>query len=364
MRKRYLRLGLILATLVAGAIAYIGVGAGLYSHYRLEYATYQIAPAGPCGALVAWSPPRVLYTAFYPNQPALVTIRYRAPSPQTLRISVGIPHFTQQQSVEVQAVPAFQEHVFKPPLLDSDVLDALVGPDQRDEQIRLVIQSSTGTVCDISASLRLMSRLWMHWYDPAAGDNSRYLAGWITPQAHSVAELVGRTAQWLAEHPGSYPGTTTLSGYDAGRASAQDVRNQVNALFDTLQSVYHVHYAQDNVPFDRDERIQLPQDILTSAAPTGMCVETTDILASAVERLGMRPYVIIVPGHAFLGIALGTDESAPIEYWETSDLNGGVSGSQANVHGDAEYSMYQRAGQVLRVINVQYERQRGIEPIE
>lgn len=144
------------------------------------------------------------------------------------------------------------------------------------------------------------------------------------------------------------------------------MRGQVDAIFDTLQFVYHVHYTQDNVPFDRDatQLVQLPRDILTSADPSGMCVETTVILASAVERLGMRPFIVIVPGHAFLGVALGMDPASPVEYWETSDLDGGVTGSQANVHGDAEYADAQAHGQIQRVLDIAAERARGIEPME
>jgi hypothetical protein len=95
-----------------------------------------------------------------------------------------------------------------------------------------------------------------------------------------------------------------------------------------------------------------------------MCLETTAILASAVEHLGMRPFIIIIPGHAFLGVALSADVGAPIEYWETSDLNDGVSGQQANIHGQNEYLTARSGGHILGVVDIQYERQQGIDPIE
>ncbi|HEX8035298.1 MAG TPA: hypothetical protein VF510_15695, partial [Ktedonobacterales bacterium] len=91
-----------------------------------------------------------------------------------------------------------------------------------------------------------------------------------------------------------------------------------------------------------------------------MCVETTAILASAVEHLGMRPYFILIPGHVFLGVALGQDLSAPLAYWETSVLNG-VTGNQANLYGDNEYTAHRADAQA---VDVQYWRQHGILPIE
>jgi hypothetical protein len=363
MRKRVVVLGVVLALVTAGSVGYVVAGAQLYWNYRLLYANYQLSSDGPCGTLVAWSPPRVVYTAFYVNQPSFVSVRYRSDAPQTLRITVSIPRFTQEQTVQVQAAQLFQSAAFKPPLLDAHVLDALIGPGQMPAQVHLRVQTATGVACDNSAPLTLMSREWMHWSDPATGDNSAYLAGWITPQAPAILDLVGRTDQWIEQRPATYGGITAMRGYDAGRATASDVRNQVDALFDALQSVYHIHYASDNVVFGRDQRIRLPQDVLTGAAPTGMCVETTAILASAVEHLGMRPYVVIVPGHAFLGVALGADLTAPIEFWETSDLNGST-GTQANLDGNSEYRDATQANTIQTVIDVQYERVHGIEPIE
>ena len=161
-------------------------------------------------------------------------------------------------------------------------------------------------------------------------------------------------------------------GYDEGRATPDVVIQQVNAIFDTLQFVYHMHYAEDNVPFDRDAEqvIQLPRDVLPANPllgpdPAAMCLETTAIIASAVERLGMRPYFVIVPGHAFLAVALGPSPSAPKAYWETSFLGDDVYGSQAALYANqTEYPMYQSQGKVLAVIDIAAERLAGIEPIE
>ncbi len=362
MRKRYVGLALALALLLALVGAYVARGAQLYHNYHLAYANYQVLPAGPCDALVTWSPPSDLYTAFYVNQPRLLTLRYRSPGPQTLRITISIPGFTQEQTREVQAASAFQQLDFKPPLL-AGALDSLVSPGQRDGQVRLQVHGDGGT-CTVTAPLKLKSPRLIHWFNAATGtDYSPYLAGWVTPDVQAVATFVGRASERLAQRPADYPGTSGLTGY-LGQPSADAVRGQVDALFDTLAGAYHVRYAEDNVPYATDavQRIQLPSDILGSPAPTGMCVETTVTLASAVERLGMHPYIMLVPGHAFLGVALGPDSAAPIEYWETSLLNG-QSGAQANAFGDQEYRRAV-ATNSPGVVDVAYERGLGVLPIE
>jgi hypothetical protein len=362
MRKRSLSLSAVIALLAAGCFSYLAIGQHLYASYHHANATYQFAPAGSCGALIAWSPPAVLYAGLYINQRELVTVRYSSSTPQTLRISVSVPRFTQEQTIQVQAAKAFQSQSFKPPLFDSTVLDSLVSPDRRDAQLHLRVETQNDTVCDTTAPMVLMSRQWIHWTTGVAGDNAALLAGWVTPQAPAVIDLVGRTDDWIAHHASAYGGITALRGYDGGRASTQDVREQVNALFDTLRGDYHLHYASDNVVFGRDQRIQLPQDVLRNPSPSGMCVETTVILASAIERIGMRSFIVLVPGHAFLGVALGLNPAAPISYWETSylDVN---SASQANVNGEDEYNRF-ASQDAVRVIDISYERSVGVEPME
>jgi hypothetical protein len=366
MRKRVVVLSLALALITAGSVGYVAAGARLYQRYQRDYPNYRLDRDNPCGTLITWSPPQILYTGLYANEPALATLRYRSatPQPQTLRITLSIPRFTQEQTIQVQGASAFQTQAFKPPLLGPSVLETLTAAGQLQSQLHLRVQTANGTACDTSTSIQLMSPEWMHWGDVSTADNSAYLAGWVTPDAPTILELIGKTALWIEQRPADYPGITALRGYDAGRAAPADVRNQVNALFDTLQSVYHIHYAADNLVYGRDQLIRLPQDVLSSRAPTGMCAETTAVLASAVEHLGMRPYIVIIPGHAFLGVALGVDPGSPVEYWETSDLNGGVDGSQANLHGNDEYATENQHGAIESVIDIQNERAHGIEPIE
>jgi hypothetical protein len=190
MRKRYMSLGIAFALLTSGALGYVLVGMRLYARYHTAYANYQFADTGPCGTLIAWSPPHLIYTGLYVNAPELVTLRYRSPQPQILRISLSIPELTQEQTLQIEAEPAFQAQSFKPPLLGATALDALVSPGQRQALIHLRVQSAANTICETTAPVELKSRQWMRWYDPAtATDYAPYLAGWVTPNAPAIANL-------------------------------------------------------------------------------------------------------------------------------------------------------------------------------
>jgi len=363
MRRRRVALGALLFTLLLASALYVSYGLRVYARYGDVYHSYATA----CDALITWSPPRTLYMGFYPNMPALVTLRYRSPVPEATSLTVSIPGFTQPQTIESASAQGFRAATFKPPLLSSTTLDTLVGAQRRDAQIVVQLSSESQTLCQTSAPVTLMSRQWIQWRDSSTGqDNTPLIAGWVTPNDRSITTLIGRAALRLSAHPDHYDDLAALYGYDQGAATAQEVRDQVDAVFDTLQFDYHLRYAADNAPFTQDaaQQVQLPRDVLGASAPTGMCVETTVILASAVERLGMRPYIVFTATHAFLGVALGASAQAPIEYWETSDLNGGVAGAQANAHGNAEFAQDTAAHQIQEVVDIQYERAHGVAPME
>ncbi|MDE3231173.1 MAG: hypothetical protein KGO05_14945, partial [Chloroflexota bacterium] len=306
MLRRRVALAALLLTLLAGSAAYVSYGLRIYARYGDLYADYTTA----CDTLIAWSPPQTIYAGFYPNMPALVTIRYRSPAPEATNLTVSIPGFTQAQTVNTNTAQGFRTATFKPPLLSPTVLDATVGAPSRAAQIVVKLTAGARTLCATSAPLRLYSRQWIQWHNPTTGaDNTPLIAGWVTPDDPSIVALIGRASKRVSAHPVNYDNLPALFGYQQGATTSEQARNQVNALFDTLQFDYHLRYAADNPSFtsSASQQAQLPRDVLGATAPTGMCVETTVILASAVERLGMRPYIIFTATHAFLGVALSGD---------------------------------------------------------
>lgn len=363
MRRRRVALAALLLALLAGSSAYVAIGLRVYARYGSEYADYTTA----CDTLITWTPPTTIFAGFYPNQASLVTIRYRSPAPEATNLTVVVPGFTQSQTVNANTAQGFRTATFKPPLLSPTTLDSLIGTPRRAAQIEVRLSSGARTLCMTSAPVWLYSRQWIQWRNSATGaDNTPLIAGWVTPDDPSVVELVRRAALRLSAHQENYDDLPALFGYQQGAATPEQARNQVNALFDTLQFDYHLRYAADNAPFTTSDaqQVQLPRDVLGASEPTGMCVETSVILASAVERLGMRPYIVFTATHAFVGVAMSDDPHAPIEYWETSDPNGGVTGAQANTKGDGEYAQYSADHQITEVVDIQSERARGVEPME
>jgi hypothetical protein len=363
MRGRRIALGLLIVALLAASAGYVAAGLRVYAGYQSVYSAYTLS----CGGALAWSPPPALYLGLYANQPELVHVRIRSGTPALAKVTVSVPGLTLPQVIDSPSDSAFQTLSFKPSLLADVAQDNTTPAGKRNAQIVVTAQVGGRGACQAVAPLALFSRQWMVWRDPVTGaDTSRYIVGWVTPQSREVGALIGKASRRLAEHPELYSDVPALYGYDGGRATPDQTRNQVDALFDTLQSDYHMRYSSDNAPFttSSSQLVQAPGDVLTNSSPTGMCVETTVILASAVERLGMRPYLVFTSSHAYLGVALGAQPGSQIEYWETSDLNGSSLGSQANADGNDEYAHDRSSHAVTAVVDVAYERSQGIEPIQ
>jgi hypothetical protein len=361
MRRRRSALGALLLALMVASTLYVAAGLRVFANYRAANGLYTLT----CDGMLAWVPPSSLYAGFYYNQPAFVSVQARSSQPSVARITVVIPGFTAPQTYQASVGSTFQSLPFKPQLLAQSPLTSLAAPGRLRAELVATAQFRGRPSCQLSTPITLFSRQWIRWRDGGTQtDMTPYIAGWVTPHSPAIATLVGRASQRLRAHPELYDSLPALFGYDQGQASGSQVRDEVDAIFDTLQNDYHMRYTADNAPFtaDSSQIVQAPSDILSGEAPSGMCVETTVILASAVERLGMRPLIVFTSSHAYLGVALRDAQDAPITYWETSDLNGSTLGSQANVDGDTEFAKDLSTHAVTDIVDIASERARGIQP--
>ena len=93
-----------------------------------------------------------------------------------------------------------------------------------------------------------------------------------------------------------------------------------------------------------------------------MCIELTNLLASAVERIGLHAEIVSIPGHAFLGVATTRDNKS-FEYWDAVDMNNNIAADSANVHADAVYRQHARAHTLVETILVSDARNAHVGPM-
>src|SRR5437660_818476 len=130
--------------------------------------------------------------------------------------------------------------------------------------------------------------------------NAQLLARWVTPHDDKVLRLVSQAERLVPG--GRMRGYNLVPGVDL----AAQVRAQAAAIFRAMRrsgiSYVSSIYTFGNYP-NETERIRLPRETLELS--NANCIDVSVAFASALENLGMKPVIVIVPGHAFTGVRLG-----------------------------------------------------------
>jgi len=113
-----------------------------------------------------------------------------------------------------------------------------------------------------------------------------FIAVFVTPKVDKVQELLSIAKEY---HP-----KRSLAGYQS------DVLSQIEAIYYALQKHYRVSYVSTPIAFGKDEvqKVRLPKESLYLSSAN--CIDGAVLFASAIEALGMKPYIVIVPNHAFV----------------------------------------------------------------
>ncbi len=355
MGRKVIVLILAVIVLIALSAGYIVGGIEAYSHYLVDN---QEHCGGQSPVHVCVQAPSALFSAFYPSDVStkvpLISIKYSSSSPITLIISTSILNFSQQENTTVSATASTQTVNFIPPLLNSTVLRQLTNDANTSLQVRVTDTHNTLYYVDDSPVL-LHSRRLMEW----VAANRLKIAAWVTPNDPAIAQLIKKAISHLQAQPP--PAPRAMIGYFS--ATPKEVRDQVDAIFDAMRLDYSIHYVQASVPYGGPDdsnialqNIRLPFEVLQQRS--GMCVELTTLLASAVESIGLHAEIVIVPGHAFLGVATNSSDTQ-FEYWDAVEVNNNIAGDSANISTDSEYKQQH----IVDTILISDARNQGIGPM-
>lgn len=133
--------------------------------------------------------------------------------------------------------------------------------------------------------------------------NAQWVARWVTPHDAAVLKLV---ANARAHVPGGRMRGYSAQPNELPASVAAQVRAQAKAVFDALRAS-GISYVSSIYTFGNyvgeAQRIRLPSETLS--LNNANCIDVSVAFASAMENLGLRPVIVIVPGHAFAGVRLG-----------------------------------------------------------
>jgi hypothetical protein len=142
----------------------------------------------------------------------------------------------------------------------------------------------------------LAARQWL--VDPDSPVLSlELLAAFVQPNHAALGPIVARAAAYLDAETTS--GSLAVDHVLPGR---------IDAIVEAVCAAVHeagIYYAQPPASWGYGQKVRSPGDVLEQKI--GTCLDTTLLVASALEHLGIHPVLWIVRGHAFVG------------YWRTPD---------------------------------------------
>lgn len=125
------------------------------------------------------------------------------------------------------------------------------------------------------------------------------LAAYVQPHEPELATVMRRADEILSNDAGG-PG---LSGYQSQDPLRVD--RMVDALYEAVRSrgIAYVNppanWDLQGNPETSGQRVRLPGEVLREGLAT--CLDSTVLMASLIEAIGIRPLIIVIPGHAFVG---------------------------------------------------------------
>ncbi|KQP82155.1 DUF4011 domain-containing protein [Aeromicrobium sp. Leaf291] len=124
------------------------------------------------------------------------------------------------------------------------------------------------------------------------------LAAFVQPNDPSIGSFLDAVRVRLERTTGS--GST--QGYQAGPERADAI---VQAIWDEARG-RNITYSNPPASWAAGQKVRTPSEVLEGRV--GTCLDTTVVLAAAIEHAGLHPVLFVVEGHAFLG------------YWRDEDL--------------------------------------------
>jgi len=115
------------------------------------------------------------------------------------------------------------------------------------------------------------------------------------------------------------------------------------------------------------QSMRLPRDVVYGNS--GLCVELAYLWASIAQAAGAKPYLVFIPGHAFVILEAGDGSQLPVE----CTMIGGGAGGNLNAAGTFDQAVeaagktlqqVMEAGAPITILNVQEQHANGIRPPE
>lgn len=215
-------------------------------------------------------------------------------SEQRYRIAVRVPGWSDQE-VQVVVVPAgaARNYLFAPSFLPRLYQNREITAATAQVKITDI---AGNPVYSSTAPVRMRAVEDMFW--GKGFKYAQFIASWVTPHDPRVEKILSRAKELM-------PGRR-LPGYEDWKDAAgqeRETRLQARAIYTALQK-QRLSYVKSSLTFGANtnvsERIRTPRESIVASSAN--CIDAAVLFASAFENLGMEPEIVLVPGHAYVGV--------------------------------------------------------------
>ena len=200
----------------------------------------------------------------------------------------------------------------------------------------------------------ILSRNDMVWNLNSGFDMAPLITTFVTP--HDKMGYINKVLRLAADRT-PFRRMVGYQPLDPNKLPGQITDWQVKAVYDTLANL-GMRYVNTPMSYAGQQRIKFPSQVLDDRS--GNCIELSILYASIFEALDMEPVIVLVPGHAFMGVRAWHGSNSVL-FLETT-MTGYRSYAEAREIGNREFYSYSMKREAL-VIDIKKCRDLGITPV-
>ena len=261
-----------------------------------------------------------IYPSLYETYDAFAIIKTSCTSgSRSIVVEAEIEGFTQKYVETFDLDAAYRAIYIKPPALTGELNLNTAKP----AQLKITVSEKDGTLIEAkSFPITLKSKYDFEWYSSDYGISTKdNILCFLTPEAEAIVQLKRAAVDEIAAMTGgavqSFVGYQSIFPSNYATTYIQ-VAGLMRALYDEMGVRYNMN------PYSisgSDQHIQLPEDVIKNKS--GLCIETSLVIASALQSAKMHAFLVFPPGHAQVAVEVWNRGEGFMEYFliETTVLD-------------------------------------------
>ena len=259
-----------------------------------------------------------IYPSLYNTYDAFLIIKTGCISgSRKILVDAEIPGLTQSYKESFTLDTAYRTIYIKPPALTGN-LDL---SSAKNAQIKVTISDQDGTLIEAKTfPVTIKSKYDVEWYTDEYGvatqDN---ILCFLTPEASAISQLKRQAIEEISSMTGGQ--MESFVGYqETGWNHYVGTYLQAAGIMRALNKM-GVRYNMDSYSLSGShQHVLFPENVLEQQS--GLCVETSLVVASALQSADMHAFLVFPPGHAQVAVEIWNDGEGAGEYFliETTSL--------------------------------------------